>query len=98
MTMTKHDNKPSSLSSTSRDRKELVADAREPLLGNMPAKGRERSRRRGIHRKTRLEHFIREKGIVIEEILDELQMYRPQFNRYRFGLAEAREGIIIRIV
>jgi len=54
--------------------------------------------RRGLHRDTRLEKFIQAKGVVIEEILDELQMYRPQFNRYRFGLAEAREGIIIRIV
>jgi hypothetical protein len=54
--------------------------------------------RRGLHRETRLEAFIQAKGVVIEEILDELQMYRPQFNRYRFGLAEAREGIIVRIV
>ncbi|HEV7486815.1 MAG TPA: hypothetical protein VGQ65_14150 [Thermoanaerobaculia bacterium] len=64
----------------------------------MVARSTERSHRRGLHRETRLEAFIQTKGVVIEEILDELQMYRPQFNRYRFGLAEAREGIIIRIV
>jgi hypothetical protein len=57
-----------------------------------------RRQRRGIHRETRLKAFIEANGVVIEEILDELKMYRAQFNRYRFGLAEAREGIIVRIV
>ena len=50
------------------------------------------------HRDTRLEKFIRKRGLSVPKICAAIPMHRSQFSRYRFGLTEAREGVIVRIV
>ncbi|MEA2236271.1 MAG: hypothetical protein QOC81_995 [Thermoanaerobaculia bacterium] len=51
-----------------------------------------------VHRGTRLERFIQERGISLTEIWTAIPMHRSQFARYRFGLAVPSERVIARIV
>ena len=49
-------------------------------------------------RDTRLAQFIQKRGLSVSEIYSVIPMHRSQFSRYLYGLAQAREGIIVRIV
>jgi hypothetical protein len=49
-------------------------------------------------RDTRLAKFIRKRGLSVSEIYAAIPMHRSQFSRYYFGRAQAREGVIVRIV
>jgi hypothetical protein len=51
-----------------------------------------------LHRGTRLERFIQERGISLTEIQAAIPMHRTQLGRYRFGLAVPSERVIARIV
>ena len=51
-----------------------------------------------LHRDTRLEKFIQARGLSVPKIQAAIPMHRSQLSRYRFGLTEAREGVIARIV
>jgi len=51
-----------------------------------------------LHRDTRLEKLIQERGLSTPRILAAIPMHRSQFSRYRFGLTQAREDVIRRIV
>ena len=51
-----------------------------------------------LHRDTRLENFIQERGLSTQKIEAAIPMHRSQLSRYRFGLTKAREDMIVRIV
>ncbi|MEA2238637.1 MAG: hypothetical protein QOC81_3361 [Thermoanaerobaculia bacterium] len=51
-----------------------------------------------VHRGTRLERFIKERGISLTEIRTAIPMHRTQLSRYRLGLAVPSERVIARIV
>jgi hypothetical protein len=51
-----------------------------------------------VHRGTRLERFIQERGIPLTKIQAAIPMHRTQLSRYRFGLAVPSECVIARIV
>ena len=53
---------------------------------------------RGVHRETRLENFIKARGVEIKKLLPEIPTHRSKFSRYRFEFAEARESPIRKIV
>jgi len=51
-----------------------------------------------LHRDTRLQKFIRERGISLVKLKTAIPMHRSQLSRYRFGLAFPTEHVIARIV
>jgi len=51
-----------------------------------------------LHRDTRIEKLIQERGLSIPKIVAAIPMHRSQFSRYRFGLTQAREDNIRKIV
>jgi len=51
-----------------------------------------------VHRGTRLERFIQERGIALTAIQAAIPMHRTQLGRYRLGHAVPSERVIARIV
>jgi hypothetical protein len=51
-----------------------------------------------VHRGTRLERFIQERGIALTRIQAAIPMHPTQLGRYRFGLSVPSERVIARIV
>jgi hypothetical protein len=51
-----------------------------------------------LHRNTRLQQFIKERGISLVRLKTAIPMHRSQLTRYRFGLALPTEHVIARIV
>jgi transcriptional regulator with XRE-family HTH domain len=51
-----------------------------------------------VHRGTRLERFIKERGISLRKIQAAIPMHRTQLCRYRLGIALPSERVIARIV
>jgi hypothetical protein len=51
-----------------------------------------------LHRDTRLQRFVHERGLSLVKIQAAIPMHRSQLTRYRFGLAFPTEPVIARIV
>jgi len=51
-----------------------------------------------LHNDTRLQRFIKDRGISLVKLRTAIPMHRSQLSRYRFGLAFPTEPVIARIV